>query len=436
MISLDLALISIFILVVLNYRAQRSVLYPPFIFCAMWLLVIVLIRLDLIELDPLHDNTLAILATGAASFSAGGLLAGLVPRGLLRIHFHHFLFKSRITPGSLRNTLMIVLLCGLPVMFYRTWQLSNSQGGGFNILMQARQSLLESIESEDSSQFGVMAYLMAYLLMCSTFVSLLFATEKKDRKFWVVTFVAFIAAILSTGRVSILQLISGLSAIRLLQTKQESLRGAVRLLRWPIVLFVALFIGLVFTNKNTEGMTGGVTGIATFFVLAYIVGPLAAFDKVVQNPAIYKLNLSHTFYFPLHIAAKLHLMDYTNLRLTDYITPPMYNTFVLVPFPINVYTVFKFYFLELGTFGTVVILFVIGLLHSLLYLKARQGGRFSTYLFAYSVYPVLMVIFVDEYSGMGQFPIAFCFGLLYFLIGSVPFRLLPARKNHFLQTGP
>jgi oligosaccharide repeat unit polymerase len=310
------------------------------------------------------------------------------------------------------------------------------QGGGFNILMQARQSLLESIESEDSSQFGVMAYLMAYLLMCSTFVSLLFATEKKDRKFWVVTFVAFIAAILSTGRVSILQLISGLSAIRLLQTKQESLRGAVRLLRWPIVLFVALFIGLVFTNKNTEGMTGGVTGIATFFVLAYIVGPLAAFDKVVQNPAVYKLNLSHTFYFPLHIAAKLHLMDYTNLHLTDYITPPMYNTFVLVPFPINVYTVFKFYFLELGTFGTVVILFVIGLLHSLLYLKARQGGRFSTYLFAYSVYPVLMVIFVDEYSGMGQFPIAFCFGLLYFLIGSVPFRLLPARKNPYLQTGP
>ncbi len=435
MISLDLALIFFLSLEVLNYRVQRSVLYPPFIFSAMWLLVLSLVRLKLIELDPLHANTLAILAVGATSFSFGGLLAGLVPRVLLRIHFNLFSSKPKRTPDFLRNLLMTVALCGVPIMFYRTWQLSNSQGGGSMILMQARQALLESILSNDPNQNGVLAYLMAYLVMGTTFASLLLATGKKDRKFWVVTFIALVGAVLSTGRVGILQLISGLSAIRLLQTKQESLRGAIRLLRWPIVLFVALFVGLVFTNKNTEGMTGGVTGIATFFVLAYIVGPLGAFDKVVQNPESFKLNVSHTFYFPLHIAAKLHLADYTNLHLEDYIQPPMYNTFVLVPFPINVYTVFKFYYLELGIIGTMVILFVIGALHSLLYLKARQGGKFSTYLFAYSVYPVLMVIFVDEYSGMGQFPIAFCFGLLYFLIGSVPLRLLQVKKNHFSQTG-
>jgi hypothetical protein len=79
MSSLDLALIFFLFLVVLNCRAQRSVLYPPFIFCALWLLYLAVIRLDLIKFHPIHGNTLAIVSVRAASFSVGGLLAGLVP---------------------------------------------------------------------------------------------------------------------------------------------------------------------------------------------------------------------------------------------------------------------------------------------------------------------------------------------------------------------
>jgi len=64
---LDLALIFFLLLVVLNYRAHRSVLYPPFIFCAMWLLVLLVVRLGLIELDPVHGNTLALVAAQDAN---------------------------------------------------------------------------------------------------------------------------------------------------------------------------------------------------------------------------------------------------------------------------------------------------------------------------------------------------------------------------------
>jgi oligosaccharide repeat unit polymerase len=428
MIPLDLALIFFLLLVVLNYRAQRSVLYPPFIFCAMWLIDLAVIRSGLIEIDPVHGNTLAIVAAGAASFSVGGLLAGFAPRALLRIHL--FPPKPKRTPDFLRNILMIVLLCGLPVIFYQTLQLSNSQGGGFNILMQARVALSESAQGEDSSQPGVIAHLTAYLVMCAIFTPLLFATEKKDRQFWVVTVIAFFACILSTGRTNLLLLISGLSAIRLLQRKQESLLDAMRLLRWPIALFVALYIGLIFTNKNTEEVAGGVTGAATYFVLSYIAGPLAAFDRVVQQPGDFTMTASHTFQFPLHLAATLHL-------ITSYAKPPVLDSFVFVPFPTNVYTVFKFYFLEIGTIGAVVLLFIIGLLHSLLYLKARQGGRFSTYLFAYCMFPVLMVIFDDWYYNIEGYLRVILFGLLYFLVGSVRIRLFSARKQGHLalQTG-
>ena len=59
---LDLTLVFFLLLVVLNYRAHRSVLYPPFIFCAMWLLDLTIYRLGLIEINPVHGNTLAIVA--------------------------------------------------------------------------------------------------------------------------------------------------------------------------------------------------------------------------------------------------------------------------------------------------------------------------------------------------------------------------------------
>ena len=117
MSSLDLALIFFLLLVVLNYQAQRSVLYPPFIFCALWLLDLAVIRLGLIELHSVHGDTLAFVAMGAASFSVVGLLAGLAPRALLRTHIPLFTPKPKRSPDFLHNTLMIVLLCGLPVMF-------------------------------------------------------------------------------------------------------------------------------------------------------------------------------------------------------------------------------------------------------------------------------------------------------------------------------
>jgi oligosaccharide repeat unit polymerase len=379
--------------------------------------------LGLIELDPLHGNTLAIVAAGAASFSIGGLLAGLAPRELLRIHL--FPSKPARTYESFRNALMIALLCVLPIMSYQTWQLSNSQGGGFNILMQARVALIESIQNEEKSQMRV----VGYSTLITSLASLLFATGKKDRQFWVVTVVAFIVCILGTGRASLLSLISGLSATRLLQTNKDSLLGAIRLLRWPIALFLALCIGLIFTNKTpnyTENITGGVTGIVTFSVISYIVGPLAAFDRVVQNPTDFMSTANYTFYFFLHMAARLHLMDYTKPQVVDSVA--------FVPFATNVYTVYEHYFLELGIIGTLVLLLFIGLLQSLLYLKAKQGGMFSIYLFAYSMYPILMVFFVDCYNNIPGYLFAIAFGLLYFSIGSVPLHLLPANKHGILSS--
>jgi oligosaccharide repeat unit polymerase len=414
MSTLDTVLLLFLLLTALNYRVQRSVLYPPFIFCAMWLLDLAVLRCRFIAVDPVHNNTLWIISAGAALFSAGGLLATLTPREFLRIHL--FPISPARHPRFLRNALVLILLCGLPILFYQVFQLAHGASGWAGFLMQARQAQVDAAVSGQA----IHSFVLDYFLTIAIFASLLFATEKRDRQFWMVTVIAFIACILSTGRTSLLLLISGLCALRLLRSRKERLLDAARLLRWPIALFIVMYVALIFINKNTEGLAGGAAGVATYFVVSYIVGPVAAFDAVVQAPGDFPAASSHTFEFFLKAAAVLHLTSYTS--------PPRFDSFVLVPFPTNVYTVYKYYFLELGLAGALGLMLMIGLFHSLLYLKARQGGRLSMYLFAFSLYSVLMVIFDDAYYTLGAFFRAFCFGVLYFAVGSMRLRLLPAFK--------
>lgn len=411
MSALDIVLAVVAALTILNYWFWRSVLYPPFIFCFMWLFDLATWRMHLIDVYPLHSNTLAIVAVSAALFTLGGALASLTPRELLRVRL--FPEDPHQRADFVRNVLTIIVLCGLPAFFYQVLQISH-QGLGANILMRARDVEVEAAQNGQQ----IHSIIFDYFVMVSTLTALLFSTEEKHGwRFWIVTIAAFAGCILSTGRTTLLLLIAGLCTIRLLRCRCERFFQAIRALRWPVAIFVALYIALIFTNKNTSTVGGGATGIISYYVTSYIVGPLAAFDAVVQSPSSFALASTHVFEFPAKVAAAFHLISYT--------APPKLDTFVEVPFAVNVYTVFKFYFLELGISGTLTITLIIGFLHSLLYIKAKQGSRLATYLFAFSVYAVVMVIFDDAYYDAGIYQRAFVFGAIYFALCSYSFEIFP-----------
>jgi hypothetical protein len=66
---------------------------------------------------------------------------------------------------------------------------------------------------------------------------------------------------------------------------------------------------------------------------------------------------------------------------------------------------------------------------SLLYLEVQQRGRFSPYLFANSIYPVLLMTFDDHFCVAAMYLISIAFGFLYVPIGSVPFSLFTANRQ-------
>ena len=393
------------ILLFVNYRLNRSVLYPPFIFCTMWLLVLLLYLLNLAPINRLHLETFVVVSTGAVLFSLGGAFALLVPRSLTTIHLTSIRNQhGRPVPferGSRLIKYTIIVVLGIGICFYaRHTFMAAAQGSGGGFLARARDADVSSVNEGQHP-----ARILSYILSWSIFASVLFQLEALDRPFWIMTGIAFLGCILSTGRTGFLLLISALTCVQLLQSHHVRFFSALKFARWPFLAFLILWFGLIFTNKDTSAFGTSAGALIIIFLVSYIVGPLVALDYALRHHNDYIGVSNHTFRFFLDIASFFHLIQYS--------PPPQFDAFVAVPFPTNVYTVYKFYITDFGLYGGLCVFIIIGFLHTLLYVKARTGSKFGTYLFALTIYPLIMVIFDDQYSSFGLYLNIMLFGLSY-----------------------
>lgn len=260
--------------------------------------------------------------------------------------------------------------------------------------------------------FSPAAYIPAWAILAAT----IFMIERRDWAFWLMALIALATAVLTTGRTPVLELFVMLTVVYISTENSTRFLQALRLARFPVLAFLALYAILVFTNKNTEGISGGMAGILMYFLIGYVVGPLAAMDRVMLHPADFANAPNHTFKFPLEIGSALHLWQYT--------PPPLFDEFQWVPFPANVYTGFKYYVTDFGFAGCILAVGFIAFVQTLLYRKARTGSAVGLYLFAFSVFPLVMFIFDDVYSATGEILNAVLFIALYMIVR--PLRLLPA----------
>jgi len=397
-------------LMMLNYRFYRSVLYPPFMFSTMWFLVFVVYQANFIEIDPLHGQTILLVGMGALLFSLGGILARLVPKQLI---------DAKLTLGTAvpkyasNKTLKYLLIAALfigTLLILRSTLAAGAQGIGGTFLQRARSA---GVENQNGGTQAITV--LTYVPVWCTFTSMLFLVEGKNRLFWIMSLIAFTCAVLTTGRGPILLLFSALLAIYLLKDRKDNFTAALKFARVPILVFLCLFIGLIFTNKDTSIVSGGVLGVILFFAVGYIVTPVAALDYVLQHPSQYADAPQHTFKFLLQVAASLRFVQYT--------PPPFLDQFVTVPLPTNVYTGYKFFYTDFGFWGCLVTVAVISFLQTLLYRKAISGSQLGLYCFAFTVFPAIMFVFDDLYSAIGEDINMFTFGCLYMLLRSV--RMLP-----------
>jgi oligosaccharide repeat unit polymerase len=212
-------------------------------------------------------------------------------------------------------------------------------------------------------------------------------------------------------------LIAALTCAHLMVSNRQTFWRALKFARVPIILFLCLYFGLIFLDKDTSTYEGGIAGILLFFLVSYIVGPMAAFDYVLQHPQDYAGASNHTFKFFLGIASTLHLIQ--------WVPPPRFDVFVYVPYPTNVYTIYKHFYVDFGFYGMLAAITLIGFLQTLLYRKARTGSMLGIYFFSLTAYPLIVSVFDDSYSAFGSYIDAFLLAVIYITLRSIPARVLP-----------
>lgn len=395
-----IAALILTLLTLMNYSiGRRRVLYPPFVYSLIWCFLTYLYGLSLIDMDQIQSITWWAIVLGALSFSVGSWLTEWTPKRLLRLRLAEL---THTTPSSVGKQLLLVI-CILALPFLLREVLSLGAGGGGGLLANTRQATTDIANSGETLRaYPASTYLPGF----SVWIAILFFIEKKDKYFKAALVIALICCLLATGRTLFLLLFSGLTYVQIFEQKEGSIRTAVKIARVPILLFFCVFIGVIFINKDLSHFTSGIGGFLSFFILGYILGPLGALNYVLTHPELYASEPNRTF--------ESFLKVFSFISGIPIKSPPLLDAFVFIPFPANVYTIYKPLFTDFGFLGMLCAVCVFGFIQTLIYRKALHGGKIALFLSAVLMFSTLMSIFDNAYTNFQQLFLVMLVLLLYY----------------------
>ena len=267
------------LLTILNYFVgKRRVLYPPFIYSFVWCADAALFWYAPIKVNEVHSITWWVIALGALVFSIGGWLARLVPRALIVTRVRELSHPEASRLG--RILLITVCVLAVPIMLRDLVQ--RGAGGSGTVFAAARQSYVESAEGGKNPN-----PLISSLPLFTTCAAIICLIEKRDKLFWMALSLSVVCCILTTGRTYLLQLLSAVVAISLLKFQRDNIAGLFKIAMVPFALFVGLFVGLNFLNKNISTNQGDTVAAIENVTLAYLIVPIPALDYVLTHASEY-----------------------------------------------------------------------------------------------------------------------------------------------------
>jgi len=393
--------LALFALTSINYFVARSVVYPPFLYCGVWLIATIAYLFYPREIDLLTWESVFIFAGAAVCFSVGALVGkrrlakggrasfdlptnNSQPRRLL------LLYSIVTVPFFLSDT---VRISGMPFTLTPEW------------LIATRAAIINSFLA------GVAPYSSKFVSMAPNIAVLtawLLILEERRRSIVILgCIVAILLSVLTTGRLVLLQFICGWMVLAVLKRKDQSITafGKILMLSGAGALLIITALSLV-TKSETQG--DDAVSVALEMTMAYAAGPLAAFDYVVDHPREFAGHSSTVFADILAPAAEI--------GLTRYDPPPLIDSFSYIPFPMNVYTMLKPYYLDFGVVGCLLALLVIGMIHGFTFAAANHGNRLAALFLAYLAYAVIFSPFGDSYHLLQRHIYVIGYGMMYFFV--------------------
>lgn len=380
-------ILILFLCFVINKRQNQHIGFPPTIFSAVWLFVILghflISKFEIIKINELTINSLTFFAFGVVLFSLGGWLSTY--QKLVLVKKEAFLVSKIKTP----LLILLILIC----LIFLKISIEES------IEIMARNQITESgfanlrHASHQGDKIGLSKYGMYLSFFLTFFLFEMHMRHKKYLKYFLISLLISISfAILTTGRTSILLLFSLVSGVYILNDRLSF--NKIIIGSFLFIFFYALYAVLL--NKGGSignSLSDNISGIKES-ILEYFFGGVSAFDFSLNFNETLKYG-RNTFRFIIAGFDQLGLIEISESSLT------LKERFVNVPFRTNVYTVYKYYYDDFGGIYSVIMMFLFGFLHTSIFFRA-YSKRSIPLMFFYSImlYSVVISFFQDQFLSL------------------------------------
>jgi oligosaccharide repeat unit polymerase len=391
-------LFFLLVLVLFNYKiSEKDILYPPFLFCSAWFAVTIVYVFSPIKIDNIEWKTMAIFTGGAAFFSFGSLITNLSAGGQRKT-------SLSMNAGNRTGILILAAYCVLILPFFILDTIRIA--GSFNLSAQFFGSIRSVlIDPEVTNPYSNKLISSAPFIAILTSWLLILERERKAIVFGAGCS-ATIMCLLLGARGRLLQLICGWIVLLIFRHADRSLKNIGS--RFAVVgIAVIGFMTLLTFILKSETQAGEGMNIAANMTVSYIAGPLAGFNYQVEHPSLFRDQPQNTFVIISDLLTKSGLANVKSLKIKD-------EDVIYIPFPFNVFTIYKPYYHDYGALGCMVALTVLGACYGALFRSARKGNPLSMFMLAGLTQSLIMSVYHDEYSNQ-LLPILYMalFGLFY-----------------------
>jgi oligosaccharide repeat unit polymerase len=400
-------------LLTISLVLSRSLLFPPSLFAAIWLLNLVMLSLLGELFFPVSDTACLVYLVGAVAFTLGGLV---------------FLTGSRPTPSKpadqtekgldrkwIRRSLdatLLVLIAGFPYYF----QLARQVAGDTSLALLLVTIRSKEVDSQAGADpFGLIGGNLAVLsLLCAPAI---FYESDGTWRWRLRTLISVLLALaygfLNGSKESVL-IILVLFFVSWIKTGKLRLRTLTFSISIVVGLFsagavVVNFAGVVFESSNAVLRKIGNT------VLAYWLGGVVAFGRVADDPESIKVT-QNIWRFFVEAAHKLG---------ADVAVPGLHAPYSKISgdpalgiLGINVYTIYFSYYPDFGWAGVIVGMALIGAITTVMWKGAMQGRPVFSLLFASLCVGIILSFIADLFflSLNSYIKAAFFYGVIYVLV--------------------
>ncbi len=377
--------------------SQKGIGYPPFIFCVIWTLVLLM---HLFFRNTYMKDIYPISEKGLIVYTLGGVVVTVA--GLAQFAFSFYwskLFKSEHENNKVKTnvdrmfqvrigcTLISLLLLPLYIMSV----LRIAEGGiSDNLLFNIRY---EMVINEVDIGPAIYAQMFAMFTMTVQFLSLLQYGKKTNTWLFVINLIIVIVyTFFSSGRGYYLFIVAVLFGIQVV-VSQVSKKFV--LIAFGIFLSLFITVGILLNKVNINANSQETFVSASMIAIGlYVVVPLNAFDFELTRTSIWHDNGANTLRFFQALAEK------TGLYSSDLQAKKLVQEFVFVPYPCNVYTIYSPYFRDFGLLITFIFLFIIICFHSWLFHKAIAKKNWAIIAYSLLVFPLIFSFFQDQYFSL------------------------------------